>query len=145
MSTPPGAVVAPNRTVVQGQVIQPTAIVDATSEAIHGFLAVVRKLISASPAFHSEADQDAAYEAINTFARNQVSPSTLAQLLEEHSAPAPKEDVTQRVAPQSGLPQPLMPSAPLDYDKLARAMLAIQQEQAAQSQAPVPTSPPEPN
>jgi hypothetical protein len=132
MTTPSG--VAP-RTVLSGQVVtggavNPTAIIDPMSEAVHGVVTMLKALVKNSGAFHSEKDLDEAHAVLSKWEKAQVKSSTLDAILNEYpETPAEKEDVTKRVAPNSNLPQALSPQ--FDYRKLAQAILAIQAEQQA--------------
>lgn len=116
------------RGVIQGTVVEPTAVIDPMSEAVHSVAGVLHHLVKNSGAFHSEKDQDAAHEALHQWERAQVSSSQLQALLNEHGGLAAKEDVTTRVPASVGLPQTAA-GAPIDYNKLAAAIAAHMQAQ----------------
>jgi hypothetical protein len=131
--TQPSGAVAPRT--IQGSVVQPSAVIDAGAEAMHGFLNVVRRLVTTSGAFHSESDQDAALTAVQKFTENVIPRSALNALANEYSMTAPKEDVSQRVPPNGAPAGPVMVPGGFDYNKLAQAMLALQQQQHEANQA----------
>jgi hypothetical protein len=134
MSTPSG--LAP-RTVIPGQVVQPTAIIDPKSETVHALAGVLETLVLKSlGSFHSETEQDAAMTAIRNWERQQVNQSTLNAMREESPSRAAKEDVSLRTPP-SNLPLPVTAlGQPIDYAKLAAAIVAATQAaEAAEAQA----------
>jgi hypothetical protein len=121
--------------IVQGTVVEPTAVIDPMSEAVHGVVVTLKSLMkNAVGAFHSEKDLDAANEALDKWERAHVSASQLQALLAEHDGPAAKEDVRLRVPSQPGLPQSAA-GAPIDYNKLAAAIAAHMQAQVIQPPA----------
>lgn len=78
--------------------------------------------------FHSEVDQDNALNTIDKWVATAVSKSGMRALAtgDEH---APKEDVTLRTPPGGPVAPPAAPG--LDYDKLAAAILRVQEQQGA--------------
>lgn len=117
------------RSVIQGTVVEPTAVIDPMSEAVHGVVVTLKALMkNAVGAFHSEKDLDAANEALDKWERAQVSSATLQALLNEYGGVAAKEDVSKRIPATPGLPQSFA-GAPIDYNKLAAAIAAHMQAQ----------------
>jgi hypothetical protein len=115
------------RSVVTGQVVEPTAYVDPKSVTVHSLADVLRTLVHRSVgAFHTEADQDKAMKAINDWERQQLNASSLRALLEENPGRAEKEDVSLRIPPNNVAPTAVQ-GQPIDYNKLAAAIVAAQQ------------------
>jgi hypothetical protein len=130
MSQPTGAV-EPRTTSqpVQGSVITPTGSIAAASVTAHDFFNVLRQVVTASPAFTSEADLLKAVTALTSHEKQTVAQSDQRQVLRETDL-APVEDVSKRVAANNGLPAPVATGPAIDYGKLAQAIVAAQQEQA---------------
>jgi hypothetical protein len=138
MTTPPRAP-APYRPVPPSQagdsgVVVPSAIAQAKPSATFALGGILRKLIDHSLAFASENAKLAAHQVVDDFINSHVGFQEM-QALATGEERAPVEDVTKRVAP-GGAPQLQLPSAPLDYTKLAQAILAEQARLSAQPQIP---------
>lgn len=122
----------------QGPYVQGTIVPDPSQHVIpagdvkaHGFFNVIRDLLTASNLYHSEGSLTAAIEAVTAFEKHILS-GDHRSVIQEHDV-APKEDVSQRVAPQVGTAVAVPSSgAGLDYNRLAAAIVALQQQQAAE-------------
>lgn len=129
-----GAVQAYNPGVLSGEVIDPTRVTSAQDNLGHQFLQVVRHLVLHSGAYHTEAEQTDHLQILN---RYESATNPAAQHLVSETDHAPREDVSERVPPRVGgavVPQ-AAPQA-IDYNMLARAIVAVQNEQAAASDTP---------
>jgi hypothetical protein len=128
MSTPPGAV-TPYQ---PGEVIQPTRVSTRSDRAdtiVHTFVTIVEALVRNSPAFKSEEEVLTALRNLSDYRKHVVS-GPLSSVVQEGEI-APVEDVSLREPPGGrAAPAPSQPYANLDYRELARAMLAVQQEQS---------------
>lgn len=138
MTTP---AVREDRAPVQGQVISPSAVANATQSAAFELGQVIKSLVNGSPhAFHSETDALAAHASIDRYVKAHVPVSARAALADGTQA-APFEDVSKRPAPASAgylMPTPNAPA--IDYDRLAAAIVRAQlaEQAAAQESAAAP-------
>lgn len=116
-----------------GEVVQPTKISSAQDNLGHQFVGVIRHLILHSGAYHNETDQT---EHLATLARYENAVHGGALLSEDDHAP--REDVSERVPPrgQGVAVVPQAAPAAIDYEQLARAIVAVQNQQAAASDPP---------
>lgn len=126
--TSPGSEVA--RATLRGSAepITPTAVASAKSASVHQFGQVLHTVVRNSRAFHNENDEDNAHRAIDAFVNAHVPGSEMSALMtgNEH---APKEDVSLRIPPGGAVAVPAF--AGLDYQALAKAILAEQARQTA--------------
>lgn len=126
---------------VSGEVVQPTHVASAQANLAHQFLGVIRHLILHSGAYHNEAEQTEhlavvqRYEEVNSSAADR-------RHLQSEDDHAPREDVSQRVPPAGSAGTPaVVPAGPaIDYNALARAIVAVQQQ--SQNEAPAPADSP---
>jgi hypothetical protein len=128
---------------VAGQVVTPTAMIDAKSEAAHAFANVIRTLVQRSVgAFHNETDQDNAMNAVAAYERQLVPLTTLQALHEEMAGVAQKEDVSLRLPPNNSGPVSATIAQSIDYNRLAAAVAAhmLAAQSAASSETEVATS-----
>lgn len=140
MSTQPGAV-AP---FMQGEVVTPSAVIDPQSFAGHDFLNVIRDLIHRA-AFHTEGDKNSALDAVDAFEKRFIPSQDQKHVVAEGEL-AGREDVSQRKPPQTG-GAPVPVNVPqIDYNALARALMAAQREaeqESSGSHAAPPATPAE--
>jgi len=141
MSIQPGGP-AYNAPVIPGQVITPAAVLDPVSMPAHAFCNVIRDLISKVPAVYaSETAKHAAMDAVDAFEKRLVPLQDRIYVVSE-ADPAGREDVTKRIAPQTGYaPVPVGPQ--IDYAQLAQAILAAQRA-AMEEMQPAPSPDPSP-
>lgn len=126
MSTPNGGAVA-TYTPDNDSVIEPTAMSGPKPAAVHGLGQVILTLIHRTNAFQSEAEQDAATNAVNAYVAAHVSDADL-RTFDPGDVRAEKEDVSLRTPP-GGAAAAVVAGPVLDYAKLAQAILAAQKEQ----------------
>jgi hypothetical protein len=113
--------------VVQGSVVNPTAIIDAGHEVVHEIADVFRSLVQRAGAFHNESELDKALTAIGKWEQKMIPANVMTTLAQEHSMLAPKEDVTKRVPPSTQQTlQQLIPQG-IDYDRLQQVIAATVQ------------------
>jgi hypothetical protein len=116
---------------IAGEVVQPSAMISGKDEALHSFAGVIRDLVLRGGAYHTENDQDAALNSVSKYVAASLAPSVMAALNNEHPGAAAKEDVTQRVPPSGIFIAPVpVNNQPIDYNKLAAAIVAAQAAQA---------------
>jgi hypothetical protein len=122
------------RPVVQGDVIQPSAMAGKADSAAFGLGQVLKAVVGGLPqAFRTENELLAAYKAIDTYIGSAVKASALPALADGTEL-ASFEDVTKRRAPnQSAYTLPQAPVAQIDYDLLAQAMVRAQAQIAAEN------------
>jgi len=135
MSNPPA--------VLQGtaQTVQPTRIAAAHAASAHRFFNVIRDILHKS-GYHTEGELLAALDAVAQYENKVVTSGDLKQVSTDNDRAA-VEDVSKRIAPQSGIGNlPVMTPAPIDYDQLAAALVRAQAAAAAQ-QTQQTTSTPE--
>jgi hypothetical protein len=134
MSTP--AVVPPgqNRTVLQGDVITPSAIAGKVDAAAYGLGQILKTIIGGLPsAFRTENELLAGYNAVDKYIAAVVSQSAIPALATGEEM-ASIEDVTTRRAPnQSAYTLPQQPAVAIDYDRLAEAMVRAQMQIQAEN------------
>ena len=124
MSMPPGAQVAPyNQGAPAPAVITPTAVASNRSSAVFQLGQMLKTVIHNSRVFANEADLDNAVNVVDKFVGAFVPGSELPALLTGDERAA-KEDVTQRVAPNTSA---VVTGPVLDYTKLAQAILNEQE------------------
>lgn len=129
-----GAVQAYSPGVLSGEVVDPTHVTSAQDNLGHQFLNVIRHLVLHSGAYHTEAEQS---EHLATLTRYEGATVGDAQHLRSEDDHAPREDVSQRTPPQTGTAVvPQATPAAIDYQALARAIVAVQQEQASTTDSP---------
>jgi hypothetical protein len=120
--------------VVQGSVIQPSAMAGPVASAIFGLAQVLKDVIHNGRVYHSENDVLAALDSVDQFVHAFVKPSEEPALV-TGTERAPVEDVSLRTPPpgMTGM----VPAGPvIDYDKLAMALVRAQM---AAQQPPVTT------
>ena len=141
MTTQPGGY-AP-ATVIQGEVITPSAVLDPKSMPAHNFAEVIRHLISRVPGvYKAEADMQTALDAVDAFERSFVPMQDRKHVVQETDM-AGREDVSKRIPPRTGY-APVPAAGPaIDYNALAKAILAAQQQMQAESQPPAPVQQPQ--
>lgn len=121
--------------VLQGrpEVIQPTRIAAAHASSAHAFFNVIRDILHKS-GYHTEGELLAALDAIAQYELKVVTPGDLQQVSSENDRAA-VEDVSKRIPPQSGIGMlPVLSPAPIDYDKLAAALVRAQAAAAQENQ-----------
>lgn len=123
---------APEGPYVQGTIVPDPSqhVIAAGDIKAHGFFNVIRDLLTASNLYHNEGALGAAIEAVTAFEKH-ILEGSHRSVIQEHDV-APKEDVSQRVAPQVGTAVAVPSSTGLDYNRLAAAIVALQQQQAAE-------------
>lgn len=118
---------------VAGEVItpRPAATANAQQSAVYKFGELMKGVLHRSVGvFHNEADLLDALNIVDAFVKTFV-PASVANVLSTGEQMAPREDVSLRIPPNQGhAPVPAAPG--LDYDKLAAAILRVQQAQQAQ-------------
>jgi len=116
-----------------GTIVEPTNVSSAQDNLGHQFVSVIRHLVLHSGAYHNETDQTAH---LATLARYEANAHGGALLSEDDHAP--REDVSERVPPrgQGVAMVPQAAPAAIDYDLLARAIVAVQNQQAANNDPP---------
>jgi hypothetical protein len=134
MSTSTGAV-APHT--IPGEIVTPDAVLDPKSVPAHNFFNVMRDLIGMTP-YHTEGQKNKALDAVDAF-ENRFVPVQDRQHVLTETDPAGREDVSLRPVPaNSGFPAPVAGPA-IDYNRLAAAIVAMQQQAAAEAvNPPVP-------
>jgi hypothetical protein len=122
-----GAVQSYSPGTLSGEVVQPTSIASAQDNLGHQFFQVLRHLILHSGAYHNETDQTAHLAVVSRY-ENALGGSNMVSE-DDH---APREDVNERIAPQGQNVRqaPVAASPAIDYAQLARAIVAVQNEQA---------------
>lgn len=127
-------------TPVQGKLSPPPATANQSQSAVYLLGQVLKEIIHAVPtAFPSENQQFSAIQTVDKFVAASV-PVSAQRALAGIPARAPVEDVTQR-KPPAGVSYSIPQSMSIDYDALARAMLKVQRESAAEQQAQLQASP----
>lgn len=123
----------PSGVVVQGSVVQPTAIASGKESAAHGLAKVLGRIIDGLPAaFTREDDRLQAHAAVNDFVRANVTQTGL-RALQTGEEKAPIENVALRVPPPPvTFGTPVNPTGGIDYERLAAAIVR-QQAAAARS------------
>lgn len=127
MSTPLAALVGsvvPASAPAEPGVVQGTVVADGKTGAVAKLAEILKTLVVKAGAYHSEEAQRIALEAIEDFKRIFSTGNPL--VLENHSAPW--EDVSKRPVPAGAAAPALPPGFAIDYNALARALLAAQQE-----------------
>lgn len=126
-STDAGAVQPYAPQTISGEVIQPTHVASAQANLGHQFINVLKHLVLHSGAYHDEGTQTAHLAVLSRYEEANSSAADRRHLLSEDDH-APREDVSQRTPPAGQAA--VVPQAPaLDYAALARAIVAVQQEQ----------------
>jgi hypothetical protein len=121
--------------------VEPSAIASPVASAAVAVGEILKQLVLHSFGFHTENQTDAAISSIEKWVSGTVGSAINA--LDTSQIAASKEDVTLRVPP--GGPAATVLAGPvLDYQKLAEAILAAQQAQAAKNAGPPPTNEVEP-
>lgn len=129
MSTDAGQVQPYSPPTVSGEVIQPTHVASAQANLGHQFINVLKHLVLHSGAYHDEGTQTDHLAVLSRYEEANSSAADRRHLLSEDDH-APREDVSQRTPPAGTGGTPVTPAAPaLDYAALARAIVAVQQEQ----------------
>jgi hypothetical protein len=142
MSTPGGAIAPYQTGQVSTEPVSPSAVSSAKSGAVFALGEVLKTLLhNAVGAFHTEGDLDAAIRVVDKFVGAHVPGSEMDALLTGDQR-APKEDVTKRIPP-GGVVQPVITGPVIDYQALAKAILAEQQKYQAQTQTQVEGGPTE--
>jgi hypothetical protein len=142
MTTTPGAEVAPfqTSTAIEGQVVGSAASPD--SHNVHKFLQLLRSMASHSAAFKSEEEVLDAHRTFDAVRSAFIPLHDLHKVLRD-TDPAPVEDVKLRRAPNATyVSQGSL--APIDYNALAEAIVAVQNRQAriaAAAAVPAPQAP----
>lgn len=124
--------------VIQGQVVQarqPDAVLDPISTAAHDFGNVAKALVTRSGAFHNESELQKAHSAIDSFVKFITPQKDRTHVITEDDQ-APVEDVSRRIPPNSTGQAVVHAGPQIDYNKLAAALIAAQQAQAAADTAP---------
>lgn len=129
----------PSQVVVQGSVVQPTAIASGKESAVSGLAQVITRLIDGLPAaFTREDDKLRAHAAVNTWVNAHTTASARRALMTGDEK-APIEDVALRVPPpQVTFGTPVNPTGGIDYDRLAAAI--VRQQNAAKAAAELDAS-----
>lgn len=124
--------------VIQGEVISPAAVLDPKSMPAHNFAEVLRHLITKVPGVYKvEADMLRALDAVDAFERSMVPQQDRRHVVQETDM-AGREDVSKRVPPMVGT-APVPAAGPaIDYNALAKAIIAAQQQMQSESQPPAP-------
>lgn len=149
MSTPGGAV-APYD--ASAGAVSPSGYIKPQSVAVAKFAQVMRDILGVVQVYHNEADLDQAHRTITEYIKQMTDPADRSRLVSEGDQ-APKEDVSERVPPTNRGPATAPAGfGPIDYNKLAAALVAAQQAQAAPEpevhvitdvpEAPAPEPPP---
>lgn len=120
--------------VISGEVVQPDYVSQPHSYAARDFFNALRDLVGRT-VYHHEGEQSDALSAITAYEKHVIIPSDLARVTSEADT-APREDVSLRVAP-SGVPAATAPGVPIDYARLAAAIVAAEAAQRARDAAPV--------
>lgn len=117
--------------VVQGTVVSsPPRVSSPSPGAVFRLGELLKTIVHQSVGvFKNENDLLGALTVVDDFVRAFVPGSAMAALAVGDEQ-APREDVSQRVAPTTSNPATAYPG--LDYGRLARAILAAQQEQVAE-------------
>jgi hypothetical protein len=117
-----------------GVIVEPTNVASAQDSLGHQFVSVIRHLVLNSGAYHNETDQTAH---LATLARYENAAHGGAFTSEDDHAP--REDVSERVPPrgQGVAVVPQAAPAAIDYEQLARAIVAVQNQQAGKTDTPV--------
>lgn len=122
-----------NDVALRGEVIEPSHVSEGVSFPAHDFFNVLRHLVLNGSAYRDQGSQHAALDAIDGYEAHVV-PKNDQRHVTSESDLAGREDVTQRQPAQpGGIPVPASPTGPIDYDKLARALVAAQQSHQAQT------------
>jgi hypothetical protein len=132
MSTPAGAL-APHT--IPGEIVTPDAVLDPKSIPAHDFFNVMRDIVHRTT-YHHESEKNAALDAVDAFESRFV-PVQDRKYVQLETDYAGREDVSQRTPPQVGtLPVPAGPA--IDYNRLAAAIVAMQQQANAENAKDVP-------
>jgi hypothetical protein len=111
--------------------VEPSAIAGKTTSAVFEFGHLIREIVfGGTSAFKTENQMLAADEKIRNFV-DAFAPGSSKAAMEDGTQRAPMEDVSKRPSP-SGV-QYAVPgggNAPIDYNKLARALVLAQEERA---------------
>jgi hypothetical protein len=114
---------------VAGEVIQPTAYAGPKAVATHKLGELLKELVHGNPhAFTSENQKLEALNTVDGYVKAHTQPSEI-RALSDGTQRAPIEDVTQRKAPNVGYSVPTAQAAPIDYDRLAAAIVRAQAAQ----------------
>lgn len=103
-----------------GSPVTPSRVIDAKTASVAGLGEVLKDLISRSGIFHSEAQVKAAHDAVDAFKRAFSTGDP--EVRDEHRATVsvPVDVPSITTAPAGGAPV-------IDYNALARAIVAVQQ------------------
>lgn len=137
-------IMASSDVAVQGEVIKPARTsVSGASFPAHSFFNVLRDIVRKGGVYHAEEDVRLAVEAITKYESHVVDAKDQSMVLSEDDI-APIEDVSKRRPPNA---VGFVPGRndPIDYERLARMMLAIQAEQSHQAKLQQAQSEPEPD
>lgn len=113
--------------------VTPSAVAGPKSVAVHNLAQVLKDLVHGSNAYHSEGQVDAAMSAVDGFV-NAFVPSQEMKAIDTSDVRAAKEDVSQRIPP-GGVVANVVQGPVIDYNALARAILAAQAEAQAQAKS----------
>lgn len=131
MSTPAGAL-APHT--IPGEVVTPDAVLDPKSVPAHNFFNVLRDLVHRTT-YHDEGQKHAALDALDAFEQRFV-PVQDRKYVVLDTDYAGREDVSKRIPPQVGTTPVPVAGPAIDYNRLAAAIVAMQQQAAAESATP---------
>lgn len=115
------------------QVRQPSAMAGPVHSATFKLGEILKDVLRKSGSYHNETDLHAALNAVDTWVRSIV-PLSAHPALADGMQSAPHEDVTKRIPP-GGMPAIISTAPAIDYDRLAAAILAAQQQAMAARQA----------
>lgn len=118
---------------IRGDVLAPTAMTAPESSSAHGYYNVIRDLIR-RVGYHNENQVLTALQAVDAHEKHQVSQGDL-RLLANENEPAPYEDVSKRTPP-AGYVAPVPAGPAIDYNALAAALVAAQQQAQPPADSP---------
>lgn len=96
----------------------------------HAFFNVLRTLVRLTPVYHDEQALELAISAVDDFEKHILSGPHHAVVSETDTAP--REDVSQRVPPRVGTAVVPAAGPGIDYNRLAAALFAMQQQRNEQ-------------
>lgn len=115
----------PEGTYLQGTLVpSPADAIPAGDALAHDFFNVVHAVLNNVAVFRNENELDHAHGIVERFENHYLTTSRRNVITEDDQAP--KEDVTQRVAPQPGGAVVPVAGPAIDYNKLAAALVAAQ-------------------
>lgn len=133
MTDSPGAVAPYPGNTVSGEVIQPAQVQSAKASLGHDFFNVLRHIIKHGGAYHDQGTQSEHLNVVDRYEANQAGREARNLLTEDDPAPVRNPDFALVT---SGVPAPPPAAANLDYNKLAAAIVAVQQAQSEQASPP---------